>query len=121
MSVQMPLFAPATRVASRKLGPTRGSGSSSRSTVRAACETSTLASTCGRWLTAAGGGACETGAGGAGGGPRGGGARARAEGQQEAVQAFVEDTARAGARCQVPGGALEQVDARVLDARGLRA
>src|SRR4051794_5343019 len=60
MSVQMPLLAPATRVASRKLGPTRGSGSSSRSTVRAACETSTVASTCGRWLTVASRRSCES-------------------------------------------------------------
>src|SRR6267143_169772 len=57
MSVQTSELAPATRVASRKLGPTRGSGSPSAS-ARAACETSTLASTCGRWLTAASSRSC---------------------------------------------------------------
>ena len=47
--------------------------------------------------------------------------RARAEAQEEAVQAFVQDTARPRAGREVPGGALEQVGARVLDAGGLRA
>src|SRR5215211_1209000 len=53
MSVQTLELAPATRVASRKLGPTRGSGWSSRASTRAAWDTSTFASTCGRWLTVA--------------------------------------------------------------------
>ena len=44
----MPVLAPATRVASRKLGPIRGS-----SLWDVAWATSTLASTCGRWLTTA--------------------------------------------------------------------
>ena len=56
MSVQIALGAPATRVASRKLGPVAGSrsgGSGPASSVRAACATSTFASTCGRCETVA--------------------------------------------------------------------
>src|SRR4051812_2831685 len=47
--------------------------------------------------------------------------RACAEAEEQAVQALVEHAARASARRQVPGGALEQVGARVLDAGGLGA
>ena len=42
--------------------------------------------------------------------------RARAERQEQAVEALVEDAARARARGQVPGGAQEEVGAGVLDA-----
>ena len=48
MSVQMPGFAPATLVASRKLGPTRGIALALGGELRAACDTSTLAITWGR-------------------------------------------------------------------------
>ena len=51
MSPQIALDAPATRVASRKLGPVGGSRSDS--SARAAWATSTLASTCGRCDTLA--------------------------------------------------------------------
>src|SRR5438876_382213 len=53
MSVQIALGAPATRVASRKLGPAAGSRSPPASSVSAACDTSTFASTWGRWETVA--------------------------------------------------------------------
>src|SRR5664279_5182543 len=53
MSVQMALLAPATRVASRKLGPTAGRRSDSSPSRPAACVTSRLASTCGRCETQA--------------------------------------------------------------------
>ena len=53
MSVQIALGAPATRVASRKLGPVAGSRSPPAASARAAWETSTLASTCGRCETVA--------------------------------------------------------------------
>ena len=46
-------FAPATRVASRKLGPVAGRPCDSSSSSRAAWPTSTFASTCGRWLIVA--------------------------------------------------------------------
>ena len=53
MSRQIAVLAPATRVMSRKLGPVAGSRSPSSVRARAACATSTLASTCGRWETVA--------------------------------------------------------------------
>ena len=53
MSPQMAGFAPATRVVSRKLGPTSGSRSDSSASVAAASRTSTLAITWGTWLTVA--------------------------------------------------------------------
>ncbi len=53
MSVQIALLAPATRVASRKLGPTAGSRSDSSPSRPAVCATSRLASTCGRCDTQA--------------------------------------------------------------------
>ena len=54
MSVQIALLAPATRVASRKLGPSAGSrGPSSRRAAPAACAASRFASTCGRCETQA--------------------------------------------------------------------
>ena len=51
MSLQIAVEAPATRVASRKLGPVGGSRSDS--SAPAAWATSTLASTCGRCETEA--------------------------------------------------------------------
>src|SRR5436190_1832771 len=52
MSVQTALLAPATRVLSRRLGPTAGRlRCSPAPTVRSACATSRLASTCGRCET----------------------------------------------------------------------
>ena len=53
MSPQIAGFAPATRVVSRKLGPTSGRRSDSSAAAAAACWTSTLAITWGRWLTVA--------------------------------------------------------------------
>ena len=53
MSRQIAVLAPATRVMSRKLGPVAGSRSPSSESARAACATSTLASTCGRCETVA--------------------------------------------------------------------
>ena len=53
MSPQIAGLAPATRVVSRKLVPTSGSRSDSSESALAASLTSTLASTCGRWLTVA--------------------------------------------------------------------
>ena len=45
----------------------------------------------------------------------------RAEGDDQPVQAFVEDPGRLRGRCEVPGGAVEQVGASGLDASRLRA
>ena len=53
MSPQIVGLAPATRVVSRKLGPNSGRRSDSSAAAAAACWTSTLAITCGRWLTVA--------------------------------------------------------------------
>ena len=53
MSAQIAGLAPATLVVSRKLVPTSGSRSDSSESAVAASPTSTLASTCGRWLTVA--------------------------------------------------------------------
>ena len=53
MSVQIASLAPATRVASRKLGPVAGSGSCWSASASAAWLTSTLATTCGRCETLA--------------------------------------------------------------------
>ena len=111
MSVQIAAFAPATRVASRKLGPRAGSGSSSSAEGVAACETSTLASTCGRWRDAGEQPVVRA---------RVDGRGARAQPAIRPMQALVQDPA-AGARRQVPGGAVEQVRAGVLDARRLGA
>ena len=77
----------------------------------AACWTSTLASTCGRWLTVAISRSWVSGV------DR---LRARAEVRDGPLQAVVVDAARALGRRQVPAGALEQVGARVLDARASR-
>src|SRR5215210_7157192 len=53
MSLHIAVLAPATRVMSRKLGPTCRSASPCSSRRPAACEASTFASTCGRWLKTA--------------------------------------------------------------------
>ena len=115
MSVQIALLAPATRVASRKLGPTAGSALASSPSCRLAqaWATSRLARTCGRWEThrhqAVVGLRVDRG-------------RARAEASQQRVQALVEDAGGAlRRRRQVPGGAVEQVLAGVLDAGRLGA
>ena len=108
----MSVFAPATRVASRKLGPTRGSASPCSSSARAACETSTFAITCGRWLTVASSRSCVSASIAIGRAP---------DRDDEAMQPFVQEPGGALARRQVPGRALEQVRARVLDTGGLRA
>ena len=113
MSVQIALFAPATRVASRKLGPTAGRRCAPRRAERGApaWATSTLASTCGRcdtlairrsWVSASI-------------------AAGRAPSCVEQADAGAR---RAPPRCrprggQVPGRAVEQVLARVLHAGGL--
>src|SRR3954468_2784361 len=108
----MSLLAPATRVRSRKLGPVRGNGSPS-ATAPAACETSTLARTCGRWLTAASMRSWLAAAGGRGGGA-GARARASAERDDQPVQALEEDPRAVGARREVPGRPLEQVGTGML-------
>ena len=74
--------------------------------------TSTLASTCGRWLTVAITRSWVVGV------DR---LRAGAEVGDGALQAVVVDAARALGRGQVPAGALEQLGARVLDPGGLGA
>src|ERR671910_2465830 len=53
MSLHIVVFAPATRVMSRKLGPTWRSASPCSERRAAAWEASTFASTCGRWLKTA--------------------------------------------------------------------
>src|SRR5215211_3060279 len=53
MSLQIVVLAPATRVMSRKLGPTWRSASPCSLSRAAACDASTLARTCGRWLKTA--------------------------------------------------------------------
>ena len=112
MSPQIAVDAPATRVASRKLGPVAGSLSRSSLSARAAWATSTLASTCGRWETAAISRSWVVGV------ER---LRPRAELDEQAVQALVEDAGRPRRRRQVPRRAVEQLGAGVLDARRLGA
>ena len=112
MSVQIALGAPATRVASRKLGPVAGSRSPPAASVRAAWETSTLASTCGRCETVARIVSWVSGSIAVGGAPRP---------CSEPVQPLVEDPRGRRGRRQVPGRAVEQVGARVLDAGRLGA
>ena len=113
MSVQIALLAPATRVASRKLGPDRGQPLDPSPSRPAACATSRLASTCGRCDTHAIRRSWVVGV------DR---RRARAEAAEQPVQALVEHAggAASGGR-QVPGGAVEEVLAGVLDAGGLGA
>ena len=113
MSVQIALLAPATRVASRKLGPTAGRrGESAVAEQRSRPgATSRLASTCGRCETHAIRRSCVSASIAVGCAPKL---------VEQAVQPLVEHAGGAAARRrQVPGGAVEQVLARVLDAGGL--
>ena len=112
MPPQIAEFAPATRVTSRNDGPVAGSRSPSADSTRAACATSTLASTCGRWETEAITTSCVSGS------IADGHAPSRV---MHAVQPLVGGALRGRRRRQVPGGVGEQVGARVLDARGLGA
>ena len=113
MSVQMALLAPATRVASRKLGPAAGSRSGPRR--RAPAPPARRA----RWRARAAGATRW---------PSGGrGSRRRSRpAARRAPRAGGAGARRAPPRCvprrgQVPGRALEQVGAGVLDAGGLGA
>ncbi len=110
MSPQIAVLAPATRVMSRKLGPTCRRASPCSDSRAAACEASTFASTCGRWLKTAT--------------SRSWVSASTATGRaptihQEAVQALVQQAARLLVRREVPDRVLEQVGARVLHAGGL--
>ena len=112
MSVQMRLEAPATRVASRKLGPVAGRRSPPNPTQRPRRLADQHVGEHVRQV-------------------RHGGQdrvvdlgldrhRPGAQAAQQAVQALVEDPRGRRGRGQIPGGALEQVGAGVLDAGGLR-
>ena len=115
MSVQIALFAPATRVASRKLGPTAGRRSLARRppSTRGGLRDEQVREHVrqvrdARHQPVVGVGVDRRGL--------------RAEAREQAVQALVEHAGGAAARGrQVPDGAVEQVGARVLDARGLGA
>ena len=107
MSAQIAGLEPATRVVSRKLGPTSGIRSESRLSSAAASAASALATTCGRWLIVASRRSWARGV------DR---LRAGAEAGDGALQAVVEQAAGALCRGQVPAGALEEVGAGVLDA-----
>ena len=102
--------APATRVASRKLGPV--AGIRSPPSAPAACATRTFASTCGRCETAAIVRSWSAGSTTSGRAPMPG---------QEAVHALQQHAARRRLRRQVPGRAVEEVLARVVDACDLGA
>ena len=112
MSPQIAGLAPATLVASRKLGPTSGRCSASSLSAVAACVTRTLATTCGRWLIVAIRRSCVSASIACG--------RAPGLGDR-ALDAVVEHPAGRGRRRQVPAGALEEVRSGVLHARGLRS
>ena len=107
MSVQIPLGAPATRVASRKLGPVAGSRSPPASSASAAWETSTFASTWGRWETVARIASCVWGSIATG---------LALSPCRQPVQPLVEDARGRWARRQVPGRALEKIRPRVFGA-----
>ena len=112
MSPQIAGLEPATRVVSRKLGPTSGIRSESRVSSAAAWATRTLATTCGRWLTVAISRSWASASIACGRAP---------SPATVALQAVVEEAAGALGRGQVPAGALEEVGAGVLDPGGLRA
>ena len=112
MSPHIAVFAPATRVMSRKLGPTWRSASPCSSSRPAACEASTFASTCGQVAEHGHEAVVRLGV------HR---HRPRPNVHHEAVQPLVEQPARLLVRRQVPDGALEEVGAGVLHARGLGA
>ena len=113
MSVQIALLAPATRVASRKLGPTAGrrSGGSPSTRSRCLCDEQVR--------RARGAGARRPPS--AGRGRRGRSPSAALPGGAAAHTGARKDPGRARRRAQVPGGAVEQLRARVLDARRLGA
>ena len=112
MSVQIALGAPATRVASRKLGPAAGSRSPPASSASAACATSTFASTWGRCETVARIVSWVSGSIAAGRAP---------SADEQPVEPLVQDARGRRRRRQVPGRALEQIGAGVLDPRALGA
>ncbi len=117
MSVQIALLAPATRIASRKLGPTAGRRSASspgRPSVLSGGLRREQVREHVRQVRDAGHQAVV--------GLRVDRRRARPEPPQQRVQPLVEHAGRAPARRrQVPGGAVEQILARVLDAVRLGA
>ena len=106
MSVQMALGAPATRVASRKLGPVAGRRESPPRQRGGRLGDEHVGEHVGQVRD--GGQDAVVGVGVDRGGPR-------ADPVQEPVQALVEHARGAGAGGQVPGGRLEQVGASVLD------
>ena len=106
------LGAPATRVASRKLGPVAGRRSSPAARTWAAWATSTLASTWGRCETAARMRSCVSASIAAGRAP---------SPRSSAVQPLVEHARGARGRGQIPGRALEQVGPGMAHARRLGA
>ena len=110
MSTQIPGLAPATRVVSRKLGPTSGSRSESSPSVAAASPASTLAITR-RWLTVAITRSCVWASIASGRAPSSAIARCRRS-YRSPLERCV------GTRHQ--RDALEQVRPRVLDPRGFR-
>ena len=112
MSVQIALGAPATRVASRKLGPVAGNRSRPASSASAASETSTFASTCGRCETVARIVSCVSGSIAAGRAPRPTSRRCR-----RSYSIAGGDRGRS----QVPGRAVEQVGTGMIDPGVLRA
>ena len=114
MSVQIALLAPATRVASRKLGPTAGrrqrasplEGAARLRDQQVGEHVRQVRHACHQAIVRIG---VDRG-------------RLRAEAREQTVQALIQHAGGAalGGR-QVPGGAIEQVLARVLHAGGLRA
>ena len=110
MSPQIAGFAPATRVVSRKLGPTSGRRSDSSDRRRGRL----LDEHVGDHVREVAHGRHQPVV-----GLRVDRLRTRAEVRDRPLEAVVEDAARALGRRQVPAGALEQVVARVLDARAL--
>ena len=114
MSLHIAVFAPATRVMSRKLGPTwRQRLAVARTARAAACEASTFASTCGRWLNDGHEPVVRRGV-----------DRHRAARRRRTTNRCRRSYRRppdCSVRRQVPDGVLEQVGARVLHAGGLGA
>ena len=112
MSPQIAGLAPATRVASRKLGPTSGRCSASSLSAVAACVDQDVGDHVRKMADRRHQAVMRLGL------DR---LRARAEVGDRALDAVVEHPARRGRRRQVPAGALEEVRSGVLDARGLRS
>ena len=109
MSSQIRLEAPATRVASRKLGPWPGAAHPRQ---RAFAPPARRA----HWRAHGAGGRRWQECGRASRVDRD---RTRSEAAKQPVQALVEDAGGRGRRREIPGGALEQVGARVPDPGGL--